>query len=77
LDATSRFRHRSRSAARIAAGRFALVDHGAACLPQPGIDLVQLGLVLGLNPQMIESRLATACRDRKIDTAGGELNKAE
>src|ERR1700676_4643075 len=50
----------------IAAGGFTLLDNRAARLTQAGINLMQFRLVLNLNPEMIEARFATACRDRKV-----------
>src|SRR5260370_28160847 len=51
----------------VAAAGLALRDDGAACIVQPRIDLVQLGLVLDLNAEMVETGAAAARRDGEID----------
>src|SRR5258708_967020 len=49
----------------VTAGRFTLLDDRAASLAQSGVNFMQFRLVLDLNAEVIEARLATACRDRK------------
>ena len=50
----------------VAAGWSALARSPCRRPCQPPVDLVQLGLVLHLNAEMIETRLAAARRDREI-----------
>jgi hypothetical protein len=45
-----------------------LFDHGAAGLVQPGITLVQLIACLGLNAEMVETRLPATGRYGEVDT---------
>src|SRR5262249_48553497 len=51
----------------IAAGGMSLLDHGAACLAQPRVDLVQLDLAFHLDAEMVEAGLLAARGDGEID----------
>src|SRR5262249_790523 len=51
----------------IAAGGMSLLDHGAARLAQPRVDLVQLDLAFHLDAEMVEAGLLAARGDGEID----------